>query len=175
MSEKLKLEPCPKCGTDGAPLRRIGEMDEYRVECVECYTVKTPWFKTLGEAEAYWNAFAEGMNQQTARIAELEKENREQLIDYENRLCEARKYQQDAVKRCEELEAENKLAWQSEAKMTAECVRLRKALEEIKHVQRRKDGGMYDSDGDWYANECSSCRRMHEIAEKALKGAENDQ
>ena len=48
-----ELKPCPKCSLNGAPLRRIGEMDEYRVECVECYTVKTPWFKTLKEAEAY--------------------------------------------------------------------------------------------------------------------------
>lgn len=101
-----ELKQCPKCGPNGAPLRRIGEMDEYRVECIECYTVKTPWFKTPGEAEAYWNAFAEGMKQQAARIAELEQENRDQLIDYENRLCEARKYQQDSVRRCEELEAE---------------------------------------------------------------------
>lgn len=69
-----ELKPCPKCGPNGAPLRRIGEMDEYRVECVECYIVKTPWFKTPGEAEAYWNAFAEGMKLQTARIAELERE-----------------------------------------------------------------------------------------------------
>lgn len=69
-----ELKPCPKCGPDGAPQRRIGEMDEYMVECVECYTVKTPWFKTLKEAEAYWNAFAEGMKQQAARIAELERE-----------------------------------------------------------------------------------------------------
>ena len=69
-----ELKPCPKCGPDGAPQRRIGEMDEYMVECVECYTVKTPWFKTLKEAEAYWNAFAEGMKQQAARIAELEAE-----------------------------------------------------------------------------------------------------
>ena len=72
--EMSELKQCPKCGPNGAPLRRIGEMDEYRVECVECYTVKTPWFKTPGEAEAYWNAFAEGMKLQTARIAELEKE-----------------------------------------------------------------------------------------------------
>lgn len=69
-----ELKPCPKCETNGAPLRRIGEMDEYRVECIKCYTVRTPWFKTPGEAEAYWNAFAEGMNQQGARIAELEAE-----------------------------------------------------------------------------------------------------
>lgn len=74
-----ELKQCPKCGPNGAPLRRIGEMDEYRVECVECYTVKTPWFKTPGEAEAYWNAFAEGMKLQAARIAELEKEKSELL------------------------------------------------------------------------------------------------
>ena len=69
-----ELKPCPKCSLNGAPLRRIGEMDEYRVECVECYTVKTPWFKTLKEAEDYWNAFAEGMKQQAARIAGMEAE-----------------------------------------------------------------------------------------------------
>lgn len=120
-----ELKQCPKCGPNGAPLRRIGEMDEYRVECIECYTVKTPWFKTPGEAEAYWNAFAKGMKLQTARIAELE----------------------------------------------AERDRLREALQEIKHVPCRKEGGMYDSDGDWYVNECSSCRRMHDIAREALKGA----
>lgn len=120
-----ELKQCPKCGPNGAPLRRIGEMDEYRVECIECYIVKTPWFKTPGEAEAYWNAFAEGMKLQTARIAELE----------------------------------------------AERDRLREALQEIKHVPCRKEGGMYDSDGDWYVNECGSCRRMHDIAREALKGA----
>ena len=53
----------------------------------------------------------------------------------------------------------------------AECNRFREALQEIKHVPRRAEGGMYDSDGDWYVNECSSCRRMHDIAREALKGA----
>lgn len=69
-----ELKQCPKCGPNGAPLRRIGEMDEYRVECIECYTVKTPWFKTPEEAEAYWNAFAKGMKLQAARVVELEDE-----------------------------------------------------------------------------------------------------
>lgn len=55
--------------------------------------------------------------------------------------------------------------------LEAERDRLRKALQEIKHVPCRKEGGMYDSDGDWYVNECSSCRRMHDIAREALKGA----
>ena len=83
-----ELKQCPKCGPNGAPLRRIGEMDEYRVECIECYTVKTPWFKTPGEAEAYWNAFAEGMKLQAARIAELEKEKSELLAKCEKYECE---------------------------------------------------------------------------------------
>lgn len=60
------------------------------------------------------------------------------------------------------------------AELEAERDRLRKALQEIKHVPCRKEGGMYDSDGDWYVNECSSCRRMHDIAREALKGAENE-
>jgi hypothetical protein len=149
MSEELK--PCPKCGPDGAPLRCIGEMYEYRVECVECHTVQTPCFKTLKEAEAYWNAFAEGMTQQAARIAELEKENREQLIDYENRLCEARKYQQDAVRRCEELEAERD--------------RLREALQEIISCQPEMCLARYC---------CRKCESMAGIAREALEGAENE-
>lgn len=57
------------------------------------------------------------------------------------------------------------------AELEAERDRLREALQEIKHVPCRKEGGMYDSDGDWYVNECSSCRRMHDIAREALKGA----
>lgn len=101
-----ELKQCPKCSPNGAPLRRIGEMDEYRVECVECYTVKTPWFKTPGEAEAYWNAFAEGMKLQTARIAELEK------------MAEARKLAY-------------RLRGQALEESQANCIRLRKALEAI--------------------------------------------
>lgn len=142
-----ELKPCPKCGPDGAPQRRIGEMDEYMVECVECYTVKTPWFKTLEEAEAYWNVLAKIMKQ-AARIAELEKENRDQLIDYENRLCEARKYQQDAVRRCEELEAERD--------------RGRKALE---RVVKLLDRPMLKDDMCLYMN------KAIKVAREALKGA----
>lgn len=101
-----ELKPCPKCGPNGAPLRRIGETGEYRVECVECYTVRTPWFKTLEKAEAYWNAFAEGMKQQDARIAELEK------------MAEARKLA-------------NRLLEQERNELEAERDRLREALKEI--------------------------------------------
>lgn len=172
-----ELKSCPKCGPDGAPLRRIGEMDEYRVECVECYTVKTPWFKTTGEAEAYWNAFAEGMTQQAARIAELEKENREQLIDYENRLCEARKYQHDAVKRCEELEqmAEarklaNRLLEQERNELEAERDRMREALEEIASREPSSYETNHGETGCWSMS-CDTCDELIGIAQKALKGA----
>ena len=75
-------------------------------------------------------------------FAELEQENREQLIDYENRLCEARKYQQDSVRRCEEMEAE--------------CVRLRKALR----------GLMQAVDGCLTPNEALLWKKC----EEALKG-----
>lgn len=75
---------------------------------------------------------------QAARITELEKENREQLIDYENRLCEARRYQQDAVKRCEELEqiaevqkSAKRLLEQERNELEADRDRLRKALERV--------------------------------------------
>lgn len=76
-------------------------------------------------------------------FAELEQENRDQLIDYENRLCEARKYQQDAVRWCEEMEAE--------------CVRLRKALR----------GLMQAVDGCLTPNEALLWKKC----EEALKGA----
>lgn len=80
---------------------------------------------------------------QDARISEQEAENRELLIDYENRLCEARKYQQDAVRRCEEMEAE--------------CDRLRKALR----------GLMQAVDGCLTPNEALLWKKC----EEALKGA----
>lgn len=87
MSEELK---CPYCeGTASIAYHRTGNNLLY---CHDCE-------KTFSEVGAK-------IMKQAARIAELEQENREQLIDYENRLCEARKYQQDSVRRCEELEAE---------------------------------------------------------------------
>lgn len=87
MSEEFK---CPYCeGTASIAYHRTGNNLLY---CHDCE-------KTFSEVGAK-------IMKQAARIAELEQENREQLIDYENRLCEARKYQQDSVRRCEELEAE---------------------------------------------------------------------
>lgn len=38
---------------------------------------------------------------------ELEKENREIIIQYENKLCDHRRYQQEMVKRIDELTIEN--------------------------------------------------------------------
>lgn len=95
------------------------------------------------------------MEAQAARIAELEKENREQLIDYENRLCEARKYQQDAVRRCEELEAERD--------------RLREALKEVLNCEVVTDTGDY-SKGDTGFD----CNEVKEIVFKTLKGKPHD-
>lgn len=84
---------------------------------------------------------------QAVRIAELE--NREQLIDYENRLCEARKYQQDAVRRCEELEAERD--------------RLREALKEVLNCEVVTDTGDYSKGGTGF-----DCNEVKEIIRGAL-------
>ena len=148
MSEELK--PCPKCGPDGAPLRCIGEMYEYRVECVECHTVQTPCFKTLKEAEAYWNAFAEGMTQQAARIAELEK------------MAEARKLA-------------NRLLEQERNELEAERDRLRKVAEKLvwlysdEYSEKRDSGLRIDG---FYSHEWLGM--ILDMARKALKGAENE-
>lgn len=136
-----ELKPCPKCETNGAPLRRIGEMDEYRVECVECYTVRTPWFKTILEAEVYWNAFAEGMEQQAARIAELEK------------MAEARKLA-------------NRLLEQERNELEAERDRLREALKEVLNCEVVTDNGDYSKGGTGF-----DCNEVKEIIRGALEGA----
>lgn len=87
MSEEFK---CPYCeGTASIAYHCAGNNLLY---CKDCK-------RTFSERDAK-------IMKQAARIVELEQENRDQLIDYENRLCEARKYQQDAVRWCEELEAE---------------------------------------------------------------------
>lgn len=141
-----ELKPCPKCETNGAPLRRIGEMDEYRVECVECYTVRTPWFKTILEAEVYWNAFAEGMEQQAARIAELEK------------MAEARKLA-------------NRLLEQERNELEAERDRLRKVAEKLvwlysdEYSEKRNNGLRIDG---FYSHEWLNM--ILNMAREALKG-----
>ena len=81
-------------------------------------------------------------------FAELEQEKRDQLIDYENRLCEARKYQQGAIRRCEEMEAE--------------CVRVRKALE---RVVKLLDRPMLKDDMCLYMDNAIR------VAREAMKGA----
>ena len=144
-----ELKPCPKCSLNGAPLRRIGEMDEYRVECVECYTVKTPWFKTPGEAEAYWNAFAEGMEQQASRIAELEAE-RDRLREALKEIVMLSTVDQvcNNCRHCQKLRNMDWCAWYCNAvddSSTQGCRKFEMA-------------GFHNSD-------------VHTIARKALKGA----
>lgn len=148
-----ELKQCPKCSPNGAPLRRIGEMDEYRVECVECYTVKTPWFKTPGEAEAYWNAFAEGMKLQAARIAELEAE-RDRLREALKEIVMLSTVDQvcNNCRHCQKLRNMDWCAWYCNAvddSSTQGCRKFEMA-------------DFHNSD-------------VHTIARKALKGAENDQ
>lgn len=135
MSEEFK---CPYCeGTASIAYHRTGNNLLY---CKDCK-------RTFSERDAK-------IMKQAARIAELEKENREQLIDYENRLCEARKYQQGAIRRCEELEAERD--------------RLREAL------------NLIGTKADFCADECeygpdaTSFRLIADDAKRALKGAEQE-
>ena len=124
MSEEFK---CPYCeGTASIAYHRTGNNLLY---CHDCK-------KTFSEVGAK-------IMKQDARIAEQEAENRELLIDYENRLCEARKYQQDAVRRCEEMEAE--------------CDRLRKAL---RGLMQAVDGCLTPSEA-----------LLWKKCEEALKGA----
>lgn len=148
MSEELKK--CPFCGAD--PDISVQDYDTedpyYVVACTNCNMAHSS-SDDEDVAIRNWNRPIE--DAQAARIAELEKENREQLIDYENRLCEARKYQQDAVRRCEELEAERD--------------RLREALQEIISCQPEMCLARYC---------CRKCESMAGIARKALKGAENE-
>lgn len=165
-----ELKQCPKCGPNGAPLRRIGEMDEYRVECIECYTVKTPWFKTPGEAEAYWNAFAEGMKLQAARIAELEKEKSELLAKCEKYECEIglAKQQIAALESKSNMYIDLSVAMASTARkvdgLEKERDRLREALKEIAEFADSECGKRIP------APSCVEFLTINRYAEKALKG-----
>lgn len=112
----------------------------------------------MGEWDNYCDeigGICKDMEAQDARIAELEKENRKLLIDYENRLCEARKYQRNAVRRCEEL--------------GVECDRLRKALKEILNCEVVMDTGDYSK-----GNTGFDCNEVKEIVFKTLKGKPHD-
>ena len=144
-----ELKPCPKCGPDGAPLRCIGEMYEYKVECVECHTVQTPCFKTLKEAEAYWNAFAEGMTQQAARIAELEK------------MAEARKLA-------------NRLLEQERNELEAERDQLQEALQKIAEMEAGSHEPSFEMRGCMTSESCMNCDEMIDIAREALRGTKNE-
>lgn len=121
-----EILPCPFCGSEYLQFGDWGTHGAY--DKVACGNGCTDWIPV----ERWNNCHAEEALQK--RIAELEKENREQLIDYENRL-QARKYQQDAVRRCEELEEAIRRCcrncWAAPAPDAAQCraCGLKEALE----------------------------------------------
>ena len=123
-----EILPCPFCGAEYLQFGDWGTHGAY--DKVSCGNGCTDWVPV----ERWNNRPSEEVLQK--RIAEQETENREQLIDYENRLCEARKYQQDAVKRCEEFEQERN-------KLEAERDRLREAL---RGLMRAVDGCLTPSE-----------------------------
>ena len=151
-----KLRPCAFCGRMPKTIYAVFSFTRREVctqvvcmhkGCPVEYT-EAPVLRMFSVME--WNA-RPIEDARAARIAELENGNRDQLVDYENRLCEARKYQQDAVRRCEELEAE--------------CVRLRKALKEIAKFADSEYAKRIP------APSCVEFLTIKLYAEKALKGA----
>lgn len=151
-----ELKSCPFCGGKAALHRP--SIAVYAI-CSRC-GISTSYIYPPEEAVRRWNnRSAEDALQE--RIAKLEKQHK---VDEERLLM------RDTIISRLQAKLDLALADPDGAKARAERDRLREALQEIKHVPCRKEGGMYDSDGDWYVNECSSCRRMHDIAREALKG-----
>ena len=66
------------------------------------------------------------------------------------------------------VKAESDIAWRSESKMTAECVRLRKALKEIAKLADSEYGKRIP------APSCVEFLTIKQYAEKALEGVENE-
>ena len=112
----------------------------------------------LNATQETWDEQFGSKDTQAARIAELEKENRELLIDYENRLCETRKYQRNAIRRNEEL--------------GVECDRLREALQKIAEMEAGSHEPSFEMRGCMTSESCMNCDEMIDIARKALEGEE---
>ena len=66
------------------------------------------------------------------------------------------------------VKAESDIAWRSESKMTAECVRLRKALKEIAKLADSEYGKRIP------APSCVEFLTIKQYAKKALEGVENE-
>ena len=138
MSEELKLKPCPRCRKDVSVIHAHG-CKFIRCDC----GIQSSRY---GEHIADWRMFTDWNcrpveDSQAVRIAELEAD----------------------VNR---VKAESDIAWRSESKMTAECVRLRKALKEIAKLADSEYGKRIP------APSCVEFLTIKRYAEKALGGAE---
>ena len=182
------MKPCRRCGLDVTPDGiEVTQTDTgayiARFECPDCGEVAETYMCHSSEDFAVANMIDEWNGRWVdpallARIEELEKEKSELLAKCEKYECEIglSKQRIAALESKSNMYIDLSVAMASTARkvdgLEKERDRLREALEETRHVPCRKEGGMYDSDGDWYVNECSSCRKMHDIAREALKGVE---
>ena len=132
------MKPCPFCGS--APRKHITEDRYFFILCEKCgcHVAK----RSPDTAEEFWNR-RPIEDAQAARIAELEAD----------------------VNR---VKAESDIAWRSESKMTAECVRLRKALKEIAKLADSEYGKRIP------APSCVEFLTIKQYAKKALEGVENE-
>ena len=136
MSE-LKLKPCPRCRKDVSVIHAHG-CKFIRCDC----GIQSSRY---GEHIADWRMFTDWNcrpveDSQAVRIVELEAD----------------------VNR---VKAESDIAWRSESKMTAECVRLRKALKEIAKLADSEYGKRIP------APSCVEFLTIKRYAEKALEWA----
>lgn len=148
MSEEMK--PCRRCGlavcSDGIEVTQT-DTGTYtaRFECPDCGEVAETCMrhssKDLAIADAIrdWNRRYTDP-ELTARIEELKAD-------------------------VNLAKAEKDIAWQSESKMTAECVRLRKALKEVLNCEVVTDTGDYSKGGTGF-----DCNEVKEIIRGALEG-----
>lgn len=148
MSEEMK--PCRRCGlavcSDGIEVTRTATGTyTARFECPDCGEVAETCMrhssKDLAIADAIrdWNRRCTDP-ELTARIEELKAD-------------------------VNLAKAEKDIAWQSESKMTAECVRLRKALKEIAKFADSEYGKRIP------APSCVEFSTIKQYSEKALEGA----
>lgn len=145
MSKELK--PCPFCGETGLTIEDNQKVQDVHVLCKDC-GAKTSFDGIRYDVAGRWNIRSVERALQK-RIEELKSTQNAVLV---NRLYEQKHYNAEAMKRIEELEAENK--------------RLREALKEIAEFANNEYGKRIP------APSCVEFMTISRYAEKALKGAE---